>query len=885
MICDIMVTFLLLQLVISHGFVIICVLNYRQVLTRYRLRNEGDPIESDDFVVLRNTLFKNKYLTSIPPPSSCHHPVAQNHLIGLRRDEAFFKLGWKIRVMLPFNTSKNQSKDSPIDEGEDGPGKVLLSRAVNIEGGMFVRLTHLESNGHFIARYDDNLLLTANMAPLGRFCQQVLDDPSHQVGIFVRGHSTESDPHSAQSIWQILPVQLNKLGPFHNGDSIRFRHLLTGQYLCVRTVNEERDSVSIRTRSVLKSVDNNQKQPKLGKRNSAREMTKSGEDLNGCDWTVATTSEADSSTLFHILTSDSITDNKDEVTAAGANAINSQSDVFFLHEETQFILEEKKKTAKKDKKNHAKHKKVNSKWEDYVEDIHIRPSRFNDSNVAVLREVYNIEPVPDSEVADVLYISRFLPVIKSAIVTIQHTKKMSELFLPLFRHLNVATHTLVNWVMNQNDSDQALLLHPALAHDSSQIMDDYGSDDENNNEDEMHALERSFERSFDVDNILFEYEDVSSHSDNPDEEDVFDDDDDSLNLSENTGIGDSTKYSTSSLGPWIGRGISPFDKSAIVNPIHSSRNPTFSDFNVKRQNIVSDSRILDLLVFFTTLVFRLLKDQVLHVDKRADDGTSVKHSRQELAAMYHVPALLTGTCILVHDLVHAVVSENRRNSVRILSVKGSLLDMMDQEILGWNPPIDTLLIALQSKKRGTVLTKSDFDPTMVLDEQNIHNLIKKTYELYMTNNESAVNLIKLLTTLCSPGHIPNPVFQSKILKAIFSTAMDESHEDEMPNSTEVVSNLFHSLLFSTRKLNGSAWQVKFKIPFKMLPYYADQDSIKRAILEEMKSLKTLICPSASDGRLVITEVKEFLTVLGLGGHSLYMESNFLEYADFEKVMM
>lgn len=867
-----------------------CCIN-RQVLTRYRLRNEGDAVESDDYIVLRNSLFKDKYLTSIPPPaSSISLSIKQNHLIGLRRDDAFFKLGWKIRVMRPYNAMKSATKDASSQEDGDGPSKVLLSRAIDIEGGMFVRMAHLESNGHFIARYDDSHLLTANMAPLGQFCKQILDSPSHNVGIFVRGHSVENDPNSAMSVWQILPSQLNKLGRFYNGDSIRFRHVLTGQYLCIRQVNEEKDSISIRTRSVLKApcVDGSKPPPTptLRRTRSNSDLSKyGGEDLLTTDWTVATTPDADFSTLFHILTSDSITDTKEDFAVAGSSPINNQSDVFFMHEDTHLILEEKKKkssTSKREKKrNNSKKDKL--KWEDYNDDIHIRPSRFNDSNVAVLREVYNIEPVSDIEAADVIYISKFIPILKSAIVTMQHTKKMSELFLPLFRHLNVATHTLVSWIMNQNDSDHTLLLHPALTFDPSQQVDNTDPDDVNETE-ELNELQKSFEE-YDVDNIRFEYQSVSENSNiQHDDVDIFDDEE-SANRSVFSSFQEHINYSISSLGPWIGRGMSPFKKSAIVNPIHSSRNPTFSDFNTKRQNIVSDSRLLDLMVLFTTLVFRLIKDQVLHIDKQEDQVIHSKRSADELKAMYHVPSMLTGTCILVHDLVHSAVFENRRNSVRILSVKGSLLGMMDQEILGWNPPIGTLLIALQSTKRGTVQHRSIFDPTMVLDDQNIQNLIKKTYELYMTNNESAVNLIKLLTTLCSPGHIPNPVFQSLVLKAIFSTEMEDDVEEAPPtDGTETVSNLFHSLLFSTRKVNGAAWQVKFKIPFKVVSYHTSQNVVKRSIVDELKSLISMINPQARDGRLNITEVREFLTTLGLGGYSLYEESNFLEYSDFHQVM-
>ena len=784
--------------------------------------------------------------------------------------------------MQPYNATKNLGNVVHMDEG-DMPSNSHLHRAVNIEGGMIVRLAHLESNGHIIARYDDESLLTTNMAPLGLLCQQILDDISHQMSLYVRRNSLVSDANSANSIWQILPSQINKLGVFRNGDLVRFRHALTGQYLCIRPVEEGRDSVSIRTRSILKSRKDNGGVFVNQKGSHTSADAKSVDELHAIHWVVATTAASDASTLFFLFTSDSVTENKDDVAAMGSTSINNQSDVFFMHEQTQLILEEKKgKTAIKTRRKKKRKKSRKKIWEDYTEDISIRPSYFNDSNVAVLREVYNIEPVTDNEVTDILYVSKFIPLVKSSIIMTQHTKKMNEIFLPMFRHLNVAVHTLVLWVMNQCDSDNSLITHPALSFDASQ--DIYVGDEEELNLDDLQGWKRnSFENDNDKNGIRFEYQSVDSSVCSQSIADV--NEDDSQRLSEySLNLDETTRYTSSSLGPWIGRGMTPYKKSSIVNPIHSSRNPTFSDYNTKRQNIVSDSRILDLLIFYTSLVFRLLKDQVLHVEKR--EGSVAKASKfnhQELIAMYQVPSLLTGTCVLIHDLIHAVVHENRRNSVRVLSVKGTLLNFMDQEILGWNPPIDTLLIALQSKKKGTVQNSSSFDPTMVLGDQNIHNLIKKAYELYMTNNESAVNLVKLLTTLCSPGQNPNPVFQSLVLKTVFSTEMKEGFVAN-DDAEGITTSLCHSLLFSIRKFNDASWQVKFKVPFKMGSYHVDSETIKLTIKEELRALKGLISPRAEDGRLSIIEAKELLAVLGLSGYSLYAESNSLEFATIDKLM-
>lgn len=827
-----------------------------QVLSRYRLRNEGDAVGENDFIVLRNVAYKDHYLTSVPVPNG------SEHLIGLQRDSAFDKLGWQVRLLLSYSVS--HPKEPSTEQGTSLKSKKHPDTSVI--SGSFVRLVHQELQGCLVCRHDDGALLSATLAPLGQVCHKLANPPSESLGVYVRAKSITSDPRSASSVWEILPRNRSKLGPLTAGDGIMLRHLLTGQYLCVRRPHQG-DTNVIRN----------------GSRNSITIPLMTVASLVS----VATTSFADDTTIFTVHSVD-ISDR-----ASAIKEIKYNENVYFVHEQTKAIIEIKylgdhrqrmrTNTAtataycSDDSDSEASaeglDENIGDEWEDYIEDTPLRPCSLS-SGMAVLSEAYKIVQVTPQEVKDILYVSRFLPLTNAAMALIQHTPRMDEVYLPLFRHLNVALYSLVEWVANRYDSDGALLMHPSLATITSPDTTREGSSSHLVRRDPSSlslpsstkgTVKRQFPESLKSDFKL----DINSEY---------------------------AKCST--MSPWIGRGIPPYMAASIAEPIVSDRDPSArppSKINTFRQNLISDSRLLDTLLFITTVVFRAMKQYMLSLEDGMSHTTDVDNKLK-------VPTLVTGSCVLIHDLIYGCVVQNRRNSVRLLAVKDTLVSLMDQEILGWRPPVETLLISLQSKKVGTVLRESDtFSPTSVFSSDDINNLIKKTYDLYMSSKESAVHLLDLLTTLCAPGKLADKTFQDLITRTVFSTSKQRKRRiskttSSMFNTTnkkhfhEEMEN--HSLFFSTRRHKGN-WEVHFRVNAKFdLGNFAVNDEKREAnVWAEMQGLKYMFLsalelpeshPNVFEQRLSVKQAITVLEQLGLGGFALCKEAGILYNANFQK---
>jgi hypothetical protein len=835
-----------------------------QVLSRYRLRNEGDAVGENDFVVLRNMAYKDHYLTSIPVTNG------SEHLIGLQRDSAFDKLGWQVRLLLSYSVS--HPEEPAAETGT--PPKNKKHPETSVISGSFVRLVHQELQGCLICRHDDGALLSATLAPLGQVCHKLVSSPSESLGVYVRAKSVVSDPRSASSVWEILPRNRSKLGPLTAGDGIMLRHLLTGQYLCVRRPNHGDTHVI---------------------RNGSRNAVTTPLMTVASFVSVATTSLADYSTIFTVHSVD-ISDR-----ASSIKEIKYNENVYFVHEQTKAILEIKslgdhRKRMRRNTTTATAYLSDDSDtegtiemsdddegdggWEDYIEDTPLRPCSMS-SGMAVLSEAYKLVSVTPQEVKDILYVSKFLPLTNAAMALIQHTPRMDDVYLPLFRHLNVALYSLVEWVANLYDSDGALLMHPSLSSmvvpEASLLPVREGSSPSVMRRDSSMNLptnkgastRKQFLESLKSDPRL----------------DTF-----------NT---ENVKCST--IAPWIGRGILPYMAASILDPIVSDRDPTArppSKMNTFRQNLISDSRLLDTLLFITTVVFRSMKQYMTSMDEGKSHTTDVDNKLK-------VPTLVTGSCVLIHDLIYGCVVQNRRNSVRLLAVKDTLVSLMDQEILGWRPPIETLLISLQSKKVGTVLRDSDaFSPTSVFSSDDINNLIKKTYDLFMASKESAVHLLDLLTTLCAPGKMPDKTFQDLIARTVFSTSKQrkrrvsksyssmfnlfkvtaiEPHNDDMEN---------HSLFFSTRRFNGN-WEVHFRVnaKFDIGNFSVNDAKCEANVWEEMQGLKYMFLSAMElletrtdvfEQCLSVDQAISILEQLGLGGFALCKEAGILYNANFQK---
>lgn len=817
-----------------------------QVLSRYRLRNEGDAVGENDFIVLRNVAYKNHYLTSIPVRNS------SEHLIGLQRDSAFDKLGWQVQVLLSYSVSH---PEEPATEAS-APSQSEKRLETSVISGSFVRLVHQELQGCLICRHDDGALLSAKLTPLGQVCHKLVSPPSKSLGVYVRAKSAISDPQSANSVWEILPRNRSKLGPLTAGDGVKLRHLLTGQYLCVRTPNHDDTHV----------IQN-------GSRNAVTTPLMTTMSF----LSVATTSFADDSAIFTVHSVD-ISDQTSSI-----KEIKYNENVYFIHEQTKAIIEIKSHRARIRRQTASETGSLSDgddidtevdegddTWEDYIDDTPVRPCSIS-SSMAVLSEVYKIVHVSPSEVQDILYLSKFLPLANAAMAVIQHTPRMDRVYLPLFRHLNVALYSLVEWVANACDSDGSLLMHPglspmALAEASAQPMRRGPS------------------------STLLQSQSTSTTRKNQE----------SIKSDLKLNVANTEPVKCSTIAPWIGRGILPYAASSLLAPIVSDRDPATrppSQISTFRQNLISDSRLLDTLLFITTVVFQSKMQYMTSLDAGAGSHTS------DIDGKLKVPALVTGSCVLIHDLIYGCVVQNRRNSVRLLAVKYTLVNLMDQAIFGWRPPIEALLVSLQSKKVGTVLRDSDtFSPASVVSSDDVNNLIKKTYDLFMASKESAVNMLDLLTTLCAPGKIPDKTFQDLITRTVF--AASKQHKRRVLKSFSSMANVFnvaevnpqhdeketHSLFFSTRHFRHS-WEVHFRLnpKFDVDIFSVNDAKLEETVWEEMQGLKYMFLsalelpethPNVFEERLSAKQAIIIVEQLGLGGYSFSKEAGILYNANF-----
>lgn len=397
------------------------------VTSRYRLRTEGDFVQSNDFIVLRNVRYKSKQLTSIRSGS-----LNFDALIALGTD-AFSKKGWQVlRMSSPMSGPDNAATPGQPSNNNETDGN---SEDSTVSGGDFVKFMHQELRGHLICRQDDEKCLKTGINPLGLVVSDMLIDQERSHALYVRSGSEISDNNNCRSIWQIIPKEGPLLGRLKSGQSVRLRNLLTGLYLSVRDVSEE-DCETIR-------LDSANRQRRRGV------VVQEGDSSGGTrNVAIATTSDPSSSTVFNIHTGGDITTKGSNIELLKSQSFLSYGDsIFFVHSQTSFVVVSGESSAPE------------PRWIDYDKDYPLKPVEIG-GDVAILSQTFRLERVDRHLIEDILFASRFLPLLKAAITNLQVAPRTDQLYTPLFRHVGAALHTLVRWVLDRWPSDGSLVPHP-----------------------------------------------------------------------------------------------------------------------------------------------------------------------------------------------------------------------------------------------------------------------------------------------------------------------------------------------------------------------------------------------------------------------------------------
>ena len=835
------------------------------------MRTEGDYVNINDFVVLRSATFKQSLLTTVRVSK---FPDKFDSLVGLKAD-AFGKKGLQI-----FRVSEGSSTD--ISEAEHP-----------VFGGDFIRLFHQELRGYMICRRDDEAELTSLINPVGQYSFDQLIDPDHKCSPFVRAARGQFDKSSCLNVWQILPQNLQRYGKFKTGALVRIRHVLTGLFLCMREVSDL-DCSSI-------SVDN-----KFDPAGSASSHV-SGHHMR---MSVAGCSSPDPSTLFHIHTSTDISMSGllAEITPGGS-LIELNSSIFFVHHASHMMLVSGQSKLRPGNRN---------RFTDYSGDQPLRPKEFV-GDFAILSETFRIEVASRELVEDTLFAAKFLPLAKASISCLQLTPRLDKLYLPLYSHFNLALHTLVRWTLGRFDSNGQLVRHPRFVmsllclrfsfimcstcrgkyRSEGRYGDNAGAPDSDSDNDGGSEEEVSHIGEEDLVKLNTSINSLPRNFDAPD---------DVTQALEELGAPlsyeatDELKFQRplpiSSLSPWLGRGSCRFTKASIPAAIGTERiDDVLAQVNVheSRQGVLRDIGLLEMLQNYVNVVFMMLKIQTKQINqnqiKVARKGGKAPLSQEEREAIYIVPQIVSGCCILCYDIINLCLINNARTAIRLLGVKGMLLAMMSHEFLGWKPPIEQLMLSEQLAHKNVMFDSGGLTKTRledILSEEDIADIIEQLYVFHATRNNADLYILRLMVTMACPGKRPNKYIQDQILQCLFvksKLVLRPRLADEYKQLSEEGAEINHSLLFSTRRLKGSNdWEVLFNADFRFENGNRNRTGLKKALEDEMAALTDIFnsCCSNATGILGSRDSQLLLEKLGFAGADAVIQSRFLHKCTFEQ---
>ena len=181
------------------------------ITSRFKLREEGEPVYSSDAVMFLSSAIMNAPL---------------GYVI---RDADHGFIGPVVGSSVKYSFKIFQLRSAEMHQ----------LRTKSVLSGDFVRLFHQEMGGVMICRVDDEAELESKVAPLGRAIKKH-SRPSDDIhAVFIRNESSP-DQLSGNSIWQILRVDNLYHGNVTISDTIMLRHAMSGQYLCIKKSHSDK---------------------------------------------------------------------------------------------------------------------------------------------------------------------------------------------------------------------------------------------------------------------------------------------------------------------------------------------------------------------------------------------------------------------------------------------------------------------------------------------------------------------------------------------------------------------------------------------------------------------------------------------------------------------
>jgi hypothetical protein len=378
------------------------------------------------------------------------------------------------------------------------------------------------------------------------------------------------------------------------------------------------------------------------------------------DISVATTSQPDSSTLFSLFSCES-----DIIAFDGNRYIGYEESVYLQHKATgcRLILHEKNPSKMQTGKESDN---MDSLWWEYRGDVPLQPYFDpHESKISMLMSVnanaFRLQSVDLEDVRDVLFACRFIPLLRSAISSVQNH---SNMVLPIYKHLCSGLYALSMWAVLKMDNEASLLEYSSSTEkkfNSPRKSSLYGAS--------------SINSSIDTDSEP-EYEESNTPYDRTRTPRTAR----TIKISER--ILDKSMYPTMIDNKSLK--INHDQKSTCHREtidVTSRRRIRF------RQSILADSKVLEMSLHFANVVFTLAREQDTILDnlkssfEEVNDGLVIDAESNKVSLLKKktndkrkgraVPQVLIDCCILVHDVVRASISlDNQKNSLKIISIHG-----------------------------------------------------------------------------------------------------------------------------------------------------------------------------------------------------------------------
>lgn len=395
-----------------------------QVVSRFKNRHDGEPVRTDDYIVLKNLRYRDQILcpygriVDIPESSPLSTMVVGHTLTSDQMRHPWF---WRIQLL-----RRQSTKPKALQYGD-----VVTVASVD------------SPRKHLVGRLNDDKECRSKIAANGLACLKYLDSSfvPYSYDIFIRDcpeDSVGTGESIAQELWQILPSEDEcfPLCEVKMNTPLLLRHVLSGKLLSFTKPS----SVSVRSSDIHAYLTN----------------------------------EYSTECLFYLRSVDVDINDMDVI-------VQVIQDVYFEHKDTEtlIILDESilqadklYSEAKKSKKPLSRRDSVqvidfgekamrsddeDEIWWEYMNDRPLTSETLDLDSSAVYAAIARLAIVDNSLVNEVMFLQRLQHVTMKILRKIRNPK-LFETDMPLFRHFFNVIVSLTRWLLCEVNDDATLSL-------------------------------------------------------------------------------------------------------------------------------------------------------------------------------------------------------------------------------------------------------------------------------------------------------------------------------------------------------------------------------------------------------------------------------------------